>query len=329
MRDHNAVTRKAQESWLGRVPGARDHHRWFLPLQALAFATRDTQRYDLIVSSSHAFGKFVRRRRGAVHLCYCYSAPRYLWDLQGVYEEHSSFVERSALHLAAPILRRLDRLAARGVDQFVSISRHVADRIRRCYGRESDVVYPPVSPRDVSAASRPAHVEPYLLYLGRLVPYKRVDLAIRAAERLRMKLVVAGDGPERARLERIATPFTEFQGEVAESRAAELLEGCAAFVFAGEEDFGIAPVEANAHGKPVVCYARGGALETMIPDVTATFFEHQTVDDVAAAITRCLRLRWDTAAIRANAARFAPERFRENFARAVSRAISGRSEAAA
>jgi glycosyltransferase involved in cell wall biosynthesis len=329
MRDYNAVTQRARESWLGRIPGARNHHRWFLPLQALAFATQDTAQYDLVISSSHAFGKFVRRRPGGLHLCYCYSPPRYLWDMQSVYAAQSSVGQRSALRLAAPVLRRMDRLAARGVDHFVSISRYVSDRIRRSYGRHSDVVYPPVARRSMTDTVRGPRAEPYLLYLGRLVPYKRVDLAIVAAERLQMKLVVAGDGPERDRLERLGGEFTEFCGEVDESRAAALLDGCSAFVFCGEEDFGIALVEANAHGKPVVCYARGGALETMIPDVTATLFEHQNVEDVVAAVARCLEVRWDASAMLANAARFTPDRFREGFARAVSRAMSGNSDAAA
>jgi O-antigen/teichoic acid export membrane protein/glycosyltransferase involved in cell wall biosynthesis len=329
MRDYNAVTRRAEESWLGRLPGARNHHRWFLPLQALAFATHDTRGYDLVISSSHAFGKFIRPRPGAIHVCYCYSPPRYLWDMQQVYENNSSAGERSALHLAAPVLRRLDRLAVRGVDRFVSISRYVSDRVRRCYGRESDVVYPPVAHRGLSDETRSARAGPYLLYLGRLVPYKRVDLVIRAAEQLRMPLVIAGDGPERSRLESLANGSTTFLGEVDETTAAELLNGCTAFVFAGEEDFGIALVEANAHGKPVVAYGRGGALETMIPEVSATLFDEQTVESVAAAITRSVSRSWDGAALRANAARFAPERFREAFADVVARAIDGHREAAA
>lgn len=323
MRDYNAITRRATETWVGAVPGARTHHRWFLPLHALAFAARDTRQYDLVISSSHAFEKFVRRRPGATHLCYCYSPPRFLWDLQHVYEGQSEIGERSALRLAAPLLRRLDRGAANHVDHFVSISRHVADRVRRSYGRDSTVVYPPVaSRRGAHTKAKSATSAPFLLYLGRLVPYKRVDLVVAAAERLQMKLVVAGDGPERPKLERMAGRFTEFAGEVNEERAAELLDDCAAFVFAGEEDFGIALVEANAHGKPVVCYARGGALETMTPDVTATFFDAQRVEELTAAISATLARIWDAAVLRENAKRFSPERFREEFRDAVCHAMA-------
>lgn len=321
MRDYNAVTRRARESWVGRVPGARTYHRWFLPLHAAAFAAWDTTPYDLVISSSHAFEKFITRPRAGVHLCYCYSPPRFLWDLQSVYEDQGSFSQRSTLRFAAPMLRQLDRSAAANVDHFVSISRHVAGRVKRCYDRDSAVVYPPVAAKATAAiAQRPA-AEPFLLSLGRLVPYKRTDLVIEAAERAQVKLIVAGDGPERARLERMAGSHTEFVGEVSEARAAELLEQCAAFAFAGEEDFGIALVEANAHGKPVICYGRGGATESMIPDVTATFFERQHVDNLVGAIGRCLSRTWDEAALRENARRFSPERFRAAFSEAAHRAL--------
>jgi glycosyltransferase involved in cell wall biosynthesis len=159
------------------------------------------------------------------------------------------------------------------------------------------------------------------LCLGRLVEYKRIDLVVRAAELLQMPLVIAGDGPERARLERIAGPHTELVGEVNEATAGTLLRDCAAFVFAGEEDFGIALVEANAHGRPVVCYAGGGAAETMLDGRTAVFFHEQTPEAVAIAVRDCLSRTWDPTALKANAARFSPERFREEFAAAVRRVV--------
>jgi glycosyltransferase involved in cell wall biosynthesis len=315
MRDHNDVTRKARESWVGRIPGARRRHRWFLPAHALAFAMEDTAEYDLVISSSHALEKCVRTRGRTKHLCYCYSPPRFLWDLREAHAERATVAERLALALAAAPLRAIDRRGAAGVDRFVSISRHIAARVKRCYGADSEVVYPPVVAKEVpaGAATDGGSSAPYLVYVGRLVEYKRVDLVVRAAARLGMRLVIAGEGPERPRLERIAGPHTEFVGEVPEATAARLLEGCAAFVFAGEEDFGIALVEANAHGRPVVCLARGGALETMVPDVTATFFPRQDVEEIVRAIERCLSATWDREALIANARRFSPERFRAGF----------------
>jgi glycosyltransferase involved in cell wall biosynthesis len=324
MRDFNDVTRRGRETWVGKLPGARSAHRWFLPLHAAAFALEDTSPYDLVVSSSHAFEKFIRPRRGAKHLCYCYSPPRFVWGMQQEYAEHGSVATRMALAASAPLLRALDRGAARNVDKFVSISRHVAERVRGAYGVESEVVYPPATRKVCDPAMpRVAPREPFLLFLGRLVEYKRVDLVVRAAEQLAMKLVVAGDGPMRPALERIAGPHTEFRGAVSEPEAADLLSNCDAFVFAGEEDFGISLVEANAHERPVVCYAGGGAAETMIAGETAVTFRDQTVGAVVGAIETCLQRSWDAAALRRNAARFSPDEFQSNFRRVVQSVLSG------
>jgi glycosyltransferase involved in cell wall biosynthesis len=306
MRARHAVAERAVETWVGSIPGAHSHHRWFLPLHALAFRAFDTSRYDLVISLSHAFEKVIRARAGR-HVCYCFSPPRYLWDLYDTYARHASWPQRMALRAAASPLRAIDLSAAAGVDRFVCISRTVAERVRRCYGRESDVVYPPVTAKSATASSQRQN---FLLSLGRLVPYKRIDLAIAAAERLGIRLVIAGDGPDRARLRRLAGPHTEFVGHVCEEEAGRLLSTCRAFVFCGEEDFGIAPLEAHAHGTPVVAYARGGVLETMQHDINAIFFDRQTQDDVVVGIERCLARTWDPMTLRQNAARFSPEHFR-------------------
>jgi glycosyltransferase involved in cell wall biosynthesis len=308
MRAQHAIAGRAVETWVGRLPLARTHHRWFLPLHALAFRGFDTSRYDLVISLSHAFEKSIRSRNGR-HLCYCFSPPRYLWDLHGTYARHAPWPERLALRAATAPLRAVDRSAAAGVDRFVCISRTVAERVRRTYGRESDVVYPPVVAKSAAAAASLPR-EDFLLSLGRLVPYKRIDLAIAAAERLGIRLIIAGDGPERVRLQRLAGPHTEFVGHVSEEEAGRLLSTCRAFVFCGKEDFGIAPLEAHAHGAPVVAYGRGGVLETMRHNVDAIFFDRQTEGDVAFAIERCLARSWDAVALKENAARFSPEHFR-------------------
>ena len=320
MAQFNEVGRRARETWLGRLPGARKHHRWFLPLQAAAFATLDTRGYDLVISSSHAFSKMVRPSGHAMHLCYCYSPPRYLWDLKDSYQEAARGIQRVAFASAVGILRHVDRWSASRVDHFIAISDYIADRIWRSYGRRSDVVYPPVSAKPLrdSVGER----ENFILSLGRLVPYKRVDLAIQAAERLGVRIVIAGDGPERTKLEAMAGRQTEFVGAVSEKEAGDLLSTCAAFMFCAEEDFGIAPVEANAHGAPVVGYGKGGLLETMRPGITAEIFDEQTVDSVAAGIQRAMSRSWDVEALRANAARFSPENFRHGVIRSVSAALS-------
>lgn len=316
-RDNFPIARRARETWLGSVPGARRHHRWFLPAQALAFATLDTSGYDLVLSLSHSMGKLVQARKGARHVCYCFSPPRYLWDLRDTYSVHGPAVQSFALRAGAFPMRMVDRAGARGVHRFISIARCVANRVQRAYGRDSAVVYPPVHAKPGVPRTR----EEFLLSLGRLVPYKRVDLAIRAADRLGMRLVVAGDGPDLARLRALAGRNVEFLGQVSEDEAGRLLHSCSAFVFCGEEDFGIAPVEANAHGAPVVAFARGGALETMVDGVTGVLFAEQSVEHVVRAIERCLQRDWDRETLSANAARFAPGRFREEMAAQISDAL--------
>lgn len=309
-RRQHEVAARARESWAGRIPGARTKHRWFLPLHAAAFAGYDTSGYDLVISISHAFEKAIRATKpGAVHLSYCLSPPRFLWTLSDAHERLATPLQRAALRVTRAPLRALDRRMALGVDRFVSLSHVVAARVRHIYRRESTVVYPPVAPKPVAAARAPR--DSFLLTLGRLVPYKRVDLAIAAAERLRMPLVVAGDGPSRAALEAQAGPHTRFVGEVSEAEAGRLLERCAAFVFCAEEDFGIAPLEANAHGAPVVAFGRGGATETIRDGVTGVFFAEQSPDAVAEAITRCLAHAWDDTILRAHVERFSPARFRD------------------
>lgn len=321
MAERNAVTERARETWLGRVPFAHTHHRWLLPLEGPAFwSSVDTSRYDVVLSSAHAFSKMVRRRAGTVHVCYCYTPPRYLYDLYPTYRRDARGVQKAALIAGAGVLRWLDQRSVAQVDAFVAISQYIADRITRAYQRPSTVVYPPVATKGSGHAASVTRGD-FLLHLGRLVPYKRVDLAIEAANALGLRFVIAGDGPERAHLERLAGPTVEFLGAVSEHRAGELLSSCRAFYFGADEDFGIAPVEANAHGAPVVGYGYGGLLETMVAGRTAEFFEQQNATSVADAVTRTWSRSWHPDPIRTNAARFAPEHFRHGLLDAVRAAI--------
>jgi glycosyltransferase involved in cell wall biosynthesis len=317
-RSLNAVTARARETWLARLPFARSHHRWYLPLYPAAFASVDTSGYDLVVSSAHAFAKMTRAPRSAVHVCYCHSPPRYLWDLHEEYRRDGALSGR-ALAVAAPALRALDRLSARGVDAFVANSHYIADRIRRCYGRDAAVVHPPVTRKPARRSIEARHDA--LLSLGRLVAYKRVDLAIEAANAMGARLIVAGDGPERQRLERLAGPTVTFLGEVGEREAGDLMESCRAMVFCAEEDFGIAPVEANAHGLPVVAYRRGGAVESMQDGISAEFFDEPTAGALITALERMEGRAWDEEAIRGNAKRFSPELFRAGIIDQVARLL--------
>ena len=317
-RDFNAVTRRAEETWLARMPLARTHHRWFLPLYPAAIASVDTRGYDLVISSSSAFSKSVRVHPGTPHMCYCYTPPRYLWDLQAEYGRDGTRAG-AALAVAGPLLRMIDRASARRVTRFVAISHHVADRIQRAYRRDSGVVYPPVAAKPVShrLMARTDH----LLSLGRLVPYKRVDLAVRAANVMGCNLIVAGDGPERQRLEALAGPTVSFLGEVSEETAGNLMESCQAMLFCAEEDFGIAPVEANAHGLPVVAYNRGAARESLRDGQTAVFYDEPTVESLVDGVTRAAEISWNDTAVRANATRFSVGHFHAGILRELAAMI--------
>jgi len=323
MREYNHVTTQARESWLSRLPGARRHYQWLVALEAAAFWTIDTSQYDFVVSSSHAFAKAVRPGRKGRHLSYCYSPPRYLWDLYETYSTRTTWLRRVALRVGRRPLQVLDRATAAGVTHFVAISQFVAQRIERAYGRGAKVVYPPVTLKRPVAPAGASRSGEFLLYLGRLVPYKRVDLLLQAAGKLGVRVVIAGDGPDRIRLERLGGPRAEFVGAVSEARAAELLEDCAAFVFCGEEDFGIAPLEANGHGAPVVAYRGGAILETMFEGVTAELFGEPTVESLVEAIRHATSRSWDDGALRRNAARFSPERFRRELSWVLQAAAEG------
>jgi glycosyltransferase involved in cell wall biosynthesis len=320
MRSYNDVTQRARQTWVGSLPGSRSHHRWFVPLEALAFQTLSTRDYDLVISSCHSFAKAVRPTGGAVHLSYCYSPPRYLWDMYGEYRAAASPIQRCALSISQSLMRSWDKATASCVTEFIAISACVAERIGRIYSRSAHVVYPPVQARSITSTD--PGLGQYLLYLGRLVPYKRIDLAIAAAERLGIKLVIAGEGPELHRLQRQAGPRTKFLGRVSEPEAAGLLDHCVGFVFCAEEDFGIAPLEANAHGKPVVAYGKGASQETMVDGVTATLFHEQSVDSLAGGMDRLLRQQWDPVELRKNAKRFSPAVFRDRFRSVVNAALS-------
>lgn len=317
------VWSRARETAVRLVPGARRHYQWMLPLQAAAFGAADTSRFDLVISSSHAFAKAAHAGAWGIHLCYCHSPPRYLWDLHDTYMAGASPQRKIAMRIGLGLLRSIDRRAARGVTHFLANSQHVAARIHRAYGRVARVVYPPVAPKPLAGIA-PRSRDLFLLYLGRLVRYKRVDLMVQAAQRLGIRAVIAGDGPERQGLERMArgSSLVEFRGRVTESEAATLLESCAAFIFCAEEDFGIAPLEANAHGAPVVALGRGAALETL-PATAAVLFPEPTVEALEAATRSALSRSWDSTALKANAERFSAAQFRASFRDALESALAG------
>ncbi len=300
-------------SFMQRLPGVAGHHQAYLPLYPLAFGRLDLSAYDLVISNASAFCKGVRTRPGAVHLCYCLTPTRFLWMYpEYVAREGLGLLPRAILPPVIRLLRAWDRAAADRVTAFAAISVAVQERIRRFYGRESEIIYPPVA----EAAFHPVtQAEPggYFLSVGRLIPYKRVDLAVRAFSQLGLPLVVIGDGRDRAALERLAGPNVRFLGRVSEEEKRRYLAGCRAFLFPGEEDFGIAPLEAQAAGKPVIAFAAGGALDTIQEGITGEYFRQPTVESLAEAVRRFDPSRYDPAACVANARRFDTANFRRSW----------------
>ena len=308
-------------SYLDRLPLIKRHHQPFLPLYPSGFASLRLEGYDLVLSVTSAFAHGVRVGRGATHICYCLTPARFLWDCAAyARREQLGRAARALLPLVLRPLRAWDAGAARRVDHFVAISRAVQARIARHYGRPAHIIYPPV---DTSAFAPSDEVDDYYLILGRLVPYRRIDLAVEAFNRLGLPLVIAGDGRDRAALERMAGPNVRFLGRVPDEERRRLLARCRAFLWPGEEDFGIAPLEANASGRPVIAYAAGGALETVVDGVTGTFFHEQTVDALAEAVAAFDPARYDPATLRRHAEQFDVLHFKAELARFVDQATGG------
>jgi glycosyltransferase involved in cell wall biosynthesis len=305
-------------SFIQRLPGIRRSHMAFFPLMPMAFEQMDLSDYDLVLTTNSACAKGVVTAPGTLNICYCYTPCRYLWDL---YHEYTR--DHPARFLMAPMahwMRAWDRLAADRVDHFVAISHEVADRIERHYRRDSEVVYPPVDVERIRPNQRPP--EDFYLVVSRLVSYKRVDLAVAAASRLGRRLVVVGRGPEMKRLQAMAGPTVEFRGWLDDAEITKLYAQCRALLFPGYEDFGITPVEAQAAGRPVIAYARGGALETVVDGATGVFFEEQSIDALVAAIERFEQHGWDAKLCRKNAVRFSAEEFRTRLGEAIEQQIA-------
>ena len=316
-------SRKVHVSGLQRVPGFRNHYRWFLPLFPMAIESfRLPAGTDLVISTSHCVAKGIVPPPGAKHLCYCFTPMRYAWSLQEEYFGRNP-LKRAALELALGRLRKWDRAASARVDRFVAISRHVQARIQKFYGRDSAVVYPPVATQFFTPDARGGH-DGYDLVVSALVPYKRVDLAVRAYAQTGFPLKIAGAGTELAALQKSAPANVEFVGRPPDEGVRELYRRCRFLVFPGEEDFGIVPLEAMACGKPVVAYGKGGLLETVADGRTGVFFDAQTPEALAAAVARAADMAWDPAAIRAHAEQFGETRFLEGLQAESAQLMDGR-----
>ncbi len=322
----NSIFEKAdiRTSFIQKLPKAKTKYRSYLPFFPLAIEQFDLSDYDVILSSSHAVAKGILTNANQLHICYCHTPIRYAWDLYHSYLKESkltegikSFIARLILHY----IRIWDYTTSNRVDYFVANSNYIAKRIKRVYGRDSVVIYPPV---DVDKFEVYTNKEEFYLTASRMVPYKKMDLVVDAFSRLPdKKLIVIGDGPDYSKIKKKAGKNVEILGYQPFEVLKSYMQRAKAFVFAAEEDFGIIPVEAQACGTPVIAYGKGGAAETVIDGKTGLLFKKQTVDSLIEAINKFEKHQdiFDPIEIRRNAERFDKQRFKSEFKRFVEEKI--------
>ncbi len=302
-------------TWMNRLPGIHRHHQPYLPLYPLAFDRLQLAGYDAVISNKSGFCHGVRVQPPTLHICYCLTPTRYVWRLSDyVQREGLSKAINAVLPAVIALLRQWDYAAAQRVNHFIAISTQVQERIRRFYQRDSVVIYPPV---DTARFQPTAKQDDFCLVLSRLIPYKRIDLAVQAFNELGLPLVVAGDGRDRARLQAMAKSNITFLGRVSNEQVTELMARCQAFIFPGEEDFGITPLQSQAAGRPVVAYAAGGALDTVIEGQTGLLFHQPTAASLAQAVRQLDSVTFDPILIRAHAAKFDVSLFKQQLSNFV------------
>jgi glycosyltransferase involved in cell wall biosynthesis len=307
-------------SFLQLIPGISKFYRWLLPIFPLATRSLNLNQYDVVISISHCIAKSVKVRKGATHVCYCNSPMRYLWEFSDEYFNHLLPVVRWFIAGFFKWLKRWDFKTAQDVTHFIGNSANISSKIKKYYGRDAHTIHPAVDV-DGSDEFKPGE---YFISLGALVPYKRVDLAVEACNKLGQPLRVIGNGPSLTKLKRLAThPGIRFEGWLDDETIADRFRNAKALLFPGEEDFGIVPLEAQMFGKPVIAYAKGGVLETVVPcpgdargqtgEGTGVFFHEQTVDAMIDAIKRFESLTFDPFVLRRHARGFKRHRLIEEF----------------
>jgi glycosyltransferase involved in cell wall biosynthesis len=316
-------------TFIQKLPFAKKLYKHYLPLMPWALRRLDLSGYDLIISSESGPAKGIRKPPGATHICYCHTPMRYLWDMEADYAKSASLLQKAGLKLFGPALRKWDLWSATQVDRFIANSQFVAERIKRIYNREAEVLYPPVdvehfhpaSGREAGAQRQQRNgverqtlerdPQDFYLFFGQLTAYKRADLAVEAFLKMGKRLVVAGAGEELERLKQLvtrhstpATPHITFLGRISDQKRDVLYSQAQALIFPGIEDFGIIPVEAQAAGCPVIAYGGGGALETVIDGKTGVFFGEPTAAALCAAVEKFQGLEIMEDACRAHASKF-------------------------
>ncbi len=306
--------------WLDRLPSVHRRHQAYLPLYPLAWNKLELQNFDVILSNKSGFCHGLRFPPESLHICYCLTPTRYLWQLDNYLAgENLSAGATLLLQPLAALLRTWDYAAAQRVSHFIAISSEVQERIRRFYGRPSTVIFPPVE-TDRFHSMAGADRDNYYLLVSRLIPYKRIDLAIQAAAELGLKLKIAGVGRDMERLRALAGDNVEFLGFVPDKELPRLMARCKALIFPGLEDFGITPVQAQAAGRPVIAYGGGGALDTVIPGLTGEHFAELTVDSLKAVWHNFDDCAYNPQVIRAHAKKFDVSAFAERIKAFVAQA---------
>lgn len=311
-------------SFLDRLPKVERYYRGLFPLFSKAIERFDLSDYDLIISSSHSAAKGVRTQPGQVHICYCHSPARWAWDLKDQYLHEAGLDHGVKGRLASRLIERFRKWDANnsvGVTHFIGNSNYIKERIRRTYGRDASVIYPPV---DTDAFTLQQDKEDFYVIVSRLVWYKKARVAVEAFNAMPDKrLIVVGGGPQLHEVKAMAGSNVDVRGHVSHAELQRLMQSAKAMVFVAEEDFGIAPVEAQACGTPVIAFGRGGALETVVDGVTGVFFKAQTPDEIRKAVERFEAMRFHPERIRRHAEAFAPNRFRQEFQDTVRKVTLG------
>lgn len=297
-------------SFLQKIPLGLHHYQWFLPWMPTAVEHYDLTSYNVVLSSCSAFAKGVITRPDSLHICYCHSPTRYLWSDTYSYVNELPYPKliKKIIPFILPRIRLWDQVAAQRVDEYIANSKTVRQRIAKYYRRPSTVIHPPVELKNFQISEG---YDQYFLIGGRLVPYKRFDLAVQAFNKLGLQLKIFGTGPEEKRLKKMAKPNIEFLGQISEGEKNRLMGRAKAFLYPQEEDFGITAIEAMACGRPVIAYAKGGALETVIDGQTGVLFRDQNWAALSDAVIRFKPEQFQGEAIRRQAERFGLDRFKE------------------
>ncbi|MDP2208391.1 MAG: glycosyltransferase [Bacteroidota bacterium] len=301
---------KIRTSIIQHLPKSVSRYQYYLPLMPFAIERFDMREYDVIISSSHAVAKGVKVRKNAIHICYCHTPMRYIWDQYENYfgRTQSGLATRTAMSLFRRYLQKWDVKSSSRVNYFIANSKNVQERILRIYNRESEVIYPPVETSRFKISQNEGE---YFLIVSALVPYKRIDIAVAAFNDMGERLVIVGVGSELEKLKKSAKPNIEFHGWASDDVISGYYSKCKSLVFPGEEDFGIVPLEAMASGKPVIAFAKGGTLETVVENRTGMFFKDQSKESLIGAVRRINMKQFDPNTIQQHALEFDRKIFKE------------------